>query len=137
MLVPYGAPAGGPPHDAHATTRLGGGVIAARGLVATERKARRVEPIEPQERLAPPVGALQEGHVESHVLGARASPRLEQQLPPNGGRAPRGAAPARGRPRPRRPPRRPPPPAPGQPRPRAADSLGGPRAPPHARRRAA
>src|SRR5256885_1140077 len=95
MLVPYGAPARRPPHDVHATTRLGGAVIAARGLVATERKARRVEPIEPQERLAPPVGALQEGHVESHVLGARASPRLEQQLPPNGGRAPGGAAPAR------------------------------------------
>src|SRR5256885_5820779 len=130
MLVPYGAPAGGPPHDAHATTRLGGGVIAARGLVATERKARRVEPIEPQERLAPPVGALQEGHVESHVLGARASPRLEQQLPPNGGRAPGGAAPARGRAGLRGPPGAPPRPAARRPPPRRTiSSAGGPTPP--------
>src|SRR5205823_10777253 len=87
VLVPHGAPARGPPHDTPATTRDRSAVKAARGLVATEREARRVEPVEPQELLAPPVGALQEGHVEGHVLGARAPPRLEQQLPRQGGRA--------------------------------------------------
>src|SRR5256884_18316 len=97
VLVPHRGTARWPPHDVDAATRHGGAVIAACGLVATEREARRVEPVEPQERLAHPVGPLQEGHVDGHVLGARAPPRLEQQLPPNGGRAPRGAAPAGGR----------------------------------------
>src|SRR5256885_9036396 len=87
VLVPHRGTARRPPHDAYAATRDGGAVIAARGLVATEREARRVEPVEPQERLAHPVGALQERHVDGHVLGARAPLRLEQQLPRQGGPA--------------------------------------------------
>src|SRR5207237_8340635 len=72
-----------------AEPRDGRAVIAPRCFVAADREARRVEPVEPQERLAYPVGALQECHVDGHVLGARAPARLEQQLPPNGGPAPR------------------------------------------------
>src|SRR2546429_1243670 len=92
VLVPHRGTARRPPHDVDAATRDGGAVIAACGLVATEREARRVEPVEPQERLAHPLGALQEGHVDGHVLGARPPPRLEQQLPRRRGPARGGGA---------------------------------------------
>src|SRR5439155_25343999 len=59
-------------------------VPLARGLVASERDAGRVEAIQAQERPTGAVGLLEQRLVRRHILRARATLPLDQHPPPNG-----------------------------------------------------
>src|SRR6266480_1186024 len=93
MLVPYGPAARGASHHVEPPLCEGRRVVAGGGrLVPAQREARRVEAIEAQQRAAGALGFLEQPLVERHVLRARTTVRLDEQIPGDcwGGRADSG-----------------------------------------------
>src|SRR5205809_3266338 len=82
MLVPYGPAARGASHHVEPPLCEGRSVVAGGGrLVPAQREARRVEAIEAQQRAAGAIGFLEQPLVERHVLRARTTLRLDEQMP--------------------------------------------------------
>ena len=106
VLVPHGATTRRSPHDVEPALRNGSPVVVRRWLVPAQRKARRVEAVQPQEG-SPRAGGLgEETRVDRHVGRPTPARRIEQELsqqqartPPSVGRRTPGCGRRRRRPR--------------------------------------